>query len=86
MCKPHAKITYSNAARAVKTTFFSMFLKFFPSHRDGLNSSRNRSICIGVTFNDTQSTFARANGGLSLVVEVECDIAVSEGIHEILRL
>ena len=87
--KPRAKIIYSSAAniitRAVKTTFFSTFLKF-TSRRNGLNSSWNRSICIGVTFDETQSPFARANGRRSLVVEVECYIAVGEGIHYILCL
>ena len=66
--------------RALKTTFLKMFLKF-ESRRKGLNSSRNCSICIGVTVDETLSPFARSNGGRSLAVEAECDIAVSEGIH-----
>ena len=82
--KPRAKSVYSNAAniitRAVKTTFFSMFWKF-TSRRNGLNSSWNCSIGIGVTFDETQSPFARANCRQSLAVEVECYIAVGEGIH-----
>ena len=59
-----------------------MFLKF-TSRRNGLNSSWNRQVFIGVTFDETQSPFARANGRRSLVVEVECYIAVGEGIHYI---
>ena len=31
-------------------------------------------------------TFARFNDRIGLAVEVECDSAVSEGIHQILRL
>ena len=38
-------------------------------------------MCIGVTFDKTQSPFARSNGGRSLAVEVEFDTAVSERIH-----
>ena len=44
------------------------------------------SVCIRITFDEMQSLFARFNDRRGLVVEVECDSAVSEGIHQILRL
>ena len=44
------------------------------------------SVCIRITFDKMQSSFARFNDRRGLGVEVECDSAVSEGIHQILRL
>ena len=44
------------------------------------------SVCVRVTFDEMQSSFARFNDRRGLAIEVECDSAVSEGIYQILRL
>ena len=45
------------------------------------------SVCIRITFDEMQSSFVRfTNARRGHAVEVECDSAVSEGIHQILRL
>ena len=63
----------------IKCSFHSLRRKKFRP-----NSLRNCSVCVRVTFDEMKSSFARFIRR-GLVVEVECDIAVSEGIHQILR-
>ena len=43
-------------------------------------------VSIRITFDEMQSSFARFNDRRGLAVEVECDSAVTEGIHQILCL
>ena len=44
------------------------------------------SVCVRITFDAMQPSFARFNDRRGLAVEVECDSAVSKGIYQILCL
>ena len=97
MQKQHAWITckrnlFRHHALSQNNRFVKVFFKpqkpakVFLSRKNRLNSSRNCSISVGITFDEMQSPFARFNCGRGLAVDVERDSAVSEGIHQILRL
>ena len=58
----------------------------FLSVKFKVQRKRTASVCIRITFDEMESSFARFNDRRGLAVEVECDSAVSEGIHQILRL